>query len=344
MDGTGLTVVFLGTAGGPLLRPNSGNGHIRGIATAVVVDEQIYLVDCGHGVGLGMADAGLRPTNLRGVFITHQHSDHVIDFNSIMVLGGLAFRGIPEASVRIIGPGNRELLPEVQGERKEPDVIFPDSPTPGTKEMVELLLRAHATDLNDRRRDSGAPDISRIFVGEDIVLPSTVPFHPNLANHPDMEPFEVYSDEHVKVTATLVQHRPIAPAFAFRFDSAYGSVVISGDTAPSGNLVDLAADCDLLIHEAIDLDAVARSYPTASPAELEASMGHHRRAHTTPQDAGRIAKNAGTRNLALHHLVPAASPPEVWQRAKENFDGQLFVPQDGDSLRIAKREVNLVSN
>lgn len=344
MDCTGLTVVTLGTAGGPLLRPDPGNGHRRGIATAVVVDGQIYLVDCGHGVGLGLAEAGLRPTNLRGIFITHQHSDHVIDLNSIIVLGGLAFRGHPEASVRIIGPGNRGMLPEVQGERKEPEVIFPDSPTPGTKEMVELLLRAHATDLNDRRRDSGAPDISRIFIGEDITLPSTVPFHPNLENHPEMEPFEVYSDEHVTVTATLVQHRPIAPAFAFRFDSAHGSVVISGDTAPSSNLEALAADCDLLMHEAIDLDAVARSYPTASPAELEASMGHHRRAHTTPQGAGQVAQNAGARHLALHHLVPAGSPPEVWQGAKETFNRPLYVPRDGDSFRIGEREVTLLPN
>lgn len=342
MDYTGLTVVTLGTAGGPLLRPDPGNGHRRGIATAVVVDGQFYLVDCGHGVGMALAEARLSPPNLRGIFITHQHSDHVIDLNSVIVLGGLAFRGRPEASVRILGPGDRGMLPDVQGRREEPEAIFPDSPTPGTREMVNLLLRAHATDLNDRRRDSGAPDISRIFEGEDITLPSTVPFHPNLANHPDMEPFEVYSDELVTVTATLVQHRPIAPAFAFRFDSVHGSVVISGDTGPSDNLVALARNCDLLLHEAIDLHAVARSYPNASPAELEASMGHHRRAHTTSQDAGRVANKAGARHLALHHLVPAGSAPAIWQQAGETFDGPLFIPRDGDSFRIVGREVTLV--
>lgn len=342
MDQTGMTVVALGTAGGPLLRPDPGNGHRRGIATAVLVDGHFYLVDCGHGVGLALAEAGLQPTNLRAIFLTHQHSDHVIDLNSVMVLGGLAFRGRPEASVRVLGPGDRGVLPDVQGGGEDPDAIFPDSPTPGTREMVKLFLRAHATDLNDRRRDSGAPDISRIFVGEDIALPSTVPFHPNVANHPDMEPFEVYSDERVKVTATLVQHRPIAPAFAFRFDSVHGSVVISGDTGPSGNLVTLAADCDLLLHEAIDLDAVARSYPNASPAELEASMGHHRRAHTTPQEAGKVAANANARHLALHHLVPAGSPREIWQQAGQTFKGPLFIPRDGDSFRIAERKVVMV--
>lgn len=334
-----MTVHTLGTAGGPLLRRNTNNGHQRGIATAVVVDGHSYLIDCGHGVGMGLAEAGLSPTSLRAIFITHQHSDHVIDLNSIMVLGGLAFRGTPDALVSVIGPGDRGVLPEVQHAEQDVEAIFPQAPTPGTAQMVDLLLRAHATDLNDRRRDSGAPDISKIFVGEDIQIPAEIPFHPNTANHPEMEPFEVYSDDLVRVSATLVQHRPIAPAFAFRIDSKYGSAVISGDTAPSQNLVKLAAGCDLLLHEAIDLDAVARSYPNASPAELEASMGHHRRAHATPQDAGLIAQQAGAKTLALHHLVPAGTASEIWQAAKENYSGQLLIPKDGEKLKISHGSV-----
>lgn len=331
---TGMHAVALGTAGGPLLRPDPGTGHRRGIATAIVVDGHSYLVDCGHGAGLGMAEAGLHPTSLRGIFITHQHSDHVIDLNSIMVLGGLGFRGTEERQVPIFGPGDRKFLPEVQTDREEPEVIFPQSPTPGTQEMVNLLLRAHATDLNDRRRDSAAPDISRIFHGVDIPIPASLGFHANRNNHPEAAPFGIYADEHITVTATLVQHQPIAPAFAFRFDSAYGSVVVSGDTAPSANLVRLAKGCDLLFHEAIGLEAIARSYPRATPEELAASMGHHRRAHTTPEDAGRIAQQAQAKNLALHHLVPAGSPAEIWQRASRHFDGELHVPRDGEILRV----------
>lgn len=337
----GMKVYTLGTAGGPLLRPDPGNGHRRGIATAVEVDGQVYLIDCGHGAGLGLAEAGLHPTALRGIFITHLHSDHVIDLNSIMVLGGLAFRGQENSAVPVIGPAERGVLPLVQGNRPEPEPIFADSPTPGTAQMVELLLRAHATDLNDRRRDSGAPDISRIFHGVDIQIPEEVPFHANTASHPEMEPFEVYSDDLVTVSATLVQHRPIAPAFAFRIDSAYGSVVVSGDTAPSQNLVELARGCDLLLHEAIDLQAVARSYPNATPTELEASMGHHRRAHTTAVQAGQLAAQAGVGTLALHHLVPAGSPREVWLQASEHFAGELQIPVDGTIFSIVDQQVVL---
>lgn len=338
---TGMYVVTLGTAGGPLVRPDTENGHYRGIATAVVVDSQVYLVDCGRGVTDALAAAGLRPTALRGVFITHQHSDHVIDLNSIMVLGGLSFRGQDARRVNIFGPGPREALPLYGHPGPEPEVIFPQNPTPGTADLVDLLLRAHATDLNDRRRDSKAPDIRELFVAHDIELPAHLEFDANTNNHPQMDPIEVYADDKVRVTATLVQHEPMAPAFGYRFDTQYGSVTISGDTAPSENLVRLANKCDLLLHEAISLEAVAASYPNASPEELEASMGHHRRAHTTAQDAGRIAAKARVGSLALHHLVPSTVSVETWFVAQNFFSGQFFVPEDLAVLRIENGAVQL---
>ncbi len=334
----GMRVVTLGTAGGPLLRAGGDPRHRSGISTAVIVDAAVYLVDCGHGVGVRMAEAGLRPSDLAGIFITHHHSDHTIDLNTVMVLGGLAFRGQAERTVPVLGPGRRGVLPPANGhEGTEPEPIFPDAATPGTVNLVELLLRAHATDLNDRRRDSRAPDISRIFRGQDIAIPPHVGFHPNEASHPVMDPIPVYTDERVTVTATLVQHQPVAPAFAFRFDSAHGSVTVSGDTAPSENLVRLATGCDLLLHEAIDLSSVAASYRHPTSQDLAASMGHHRRAHTTPEDAGRIATTAGVRTLALHHLVPAGAPDVAWQRAATTFTGELLVPADGETIDVGTR-------
>lgn len=340
---TGMYVVTLGTAGGPIVRRDAHNGHYHGIATAIVVDSKVYLVDCGRGTNDGLAAVGIHSTQLRGVFITHHHSDHVIDLNSLMVLGGLAFRGQEDRRVDIYGPGPRHMLPPYVHEGPVPDAIFPEQPTPGTSQMVESLLRAHATDLNDRRRDSKAPNIRAIFQAHDITLPGHLNFDANENNHPVMEPIEVFADELVRVTATLVQHQPMAPAFGYRFDTKYGSVTISGDTAPSDNLVRLAADCDLLLHEAIDLDAVAASYPNATPEELAASMGHHRRAHTTAEDAGRIADRARVSSLALHHLVPSTVPRESWLKAGESFDGQLLIPRDHDVLNIGDGAVRMMN-
>ena len=55
--------------------------------------------------------------------------------------------------------------------------------------------------------------------------------------------------EHVTVTAARVEHPPIVEAYGYRFDTADGSVVISGDTAPCANLVRLARGADVLVHE-----------------------------------------------------------------------------------------------
>jgi len=333
----GMDVVTLGTSGGPIWRPSTRSGHRSGISTAVVVDGNTYLVDCGFGVGQRMVDAGLKFTSLGGVFITHQHSDHTIDLNSLMVMGGLTFRGSGRGPVEVFGPGPRGALPPTSPHAaEEPAAIFPENPTPGTADLVDLLLRAHATDLNDRRRDSLAPPIHELFRGVDIAVPEEAGFHPNDNSHPAMDPFEVFDDGNVRVSATLVQHRPVAPAFAFRFDSAYGSVVVSGDTAPSDNLVELARGTDLLLHEAIDIDGMAKVYAEAGRKNFAASMDHHRKAHTTPRDAGLIASKAGARALALHHLVPATAPMEAWLTAAETFDGTLLVPSDLDIIPIGR--------
>lgn len=88
---------------------------------------------------------------------------------------------------------------------------------------------------------------------QDIVIPSVSGFKsPNETPVPAMEPFLVHEDERVRVTTTLVNHFPILPAFAFRFDTDDGSVVFSGDSSPCDNLVRLAHNTDVLVHEVID--------------------------------------------------------------------------------------------
>jgi len=173
----------------------------------------------------------------------------------------------------------------------------------------------------------------------DIAVPDGTGFDPDGDVAPPMEPFVVHRDEHVEVTATLVAHPPTAPAFAFRFDTASGSVTISGDTAPCDNVVRLAAGTDLLLHEAIDLDLLSARYPAGE--RREAIMAHHRRAHTTPHQAGVIAERAGARALALHHLVPPHAPPSSWLAAGEAFGGALHVPDDLAVLELSSTPVEV---
>ena len=156
----------------------------------------------------------------------------------------------------------------------------------------------------------------------------------------DVAPFEVFRDDAVSVTATLVQHPPIAPAFAFRFDTEQGSVTISGDTAPCANLTRLARGTTLLLHEAMDFGWVTESFGSSPRDTDRARLAHHRRSHTSPEDAGTIASTAEAGALALHHLGPASAHPSVWEASRTTYDGPFHVPNDLDALTFSERSIS----
>ena len=114
------------------------------------------------------------------------------------------------------------------------------------------------------------------------------------------------SDAQVRVTAALVDHPPVVPALAFRFDAADRSIVISGDTAPSDNLIALARGADVLVHSAMFPAAIERMVARVPNATaLKASILAHQ---TSAEDAGRVAQAAGVKLLVLSHLVPPDDP------------------------------------
>lgn len=305
-----------------------------GIATAVVVGERWYLVDTGHGAYTQIRRAGLDLNQLGGIFLTHLHSDHIIDLNTVTLFGMFDFMGeVPQ--IPIYGPGDRGVLPPVSPLAEiEPRPIFQENPTPGVSALFQALIQANATDLNDRILDALRPSPLDIWQPVDITIPSEIGFHSNDNPSPNTNPWVIYEDNYVRVSATLVVHPPIAPAFAFRFDTDNGSVTISGDTVPSENLITLAQETDLLLHEAIDFGWVERTYP--GHTELErASADHHRKSHTSPSEAGAVAAEAGARMLALHHLVPGNAPRRVFEEAGSSFAGQLLIPDDLDCIDIA---------
>jgi ribonuclease BN (tRNA processing enzyme) len=97
---------------------------------------------------------------LRAVFLTHLHSDHVIDYPNILLYGWYA--GIEAAASPFRGEMEPMFAPPGR-QAVEPQVMNPSNPTPGTADMTGYLFQAFATDINDRMRDSGKkhPDIDR---------------------------------------------------------------------------------------------------------------------------------------------------------------------------------------
>ncbi|GAB2756468.1 MBL fold metallo-hydrolase [Sinomonas soli] len=291
-DSAGLEVITLGTAAGPAIRSGA-----PGIATAVVVDGTHYLVDFGLGCTRQANAAGLRGKDLRAAFITHLHSDHVGELPAYLLWNwGAPVDGFT-GDVPVYGPG------------------------PQTSAMVSHLLAAFDYDIAIRITDEGRPDLRRIVRPVDIELPSGA--GAGAGRTPAMEPFEVYADENVRVSAILVEHPPVFPAFAFRFDTAYGSVVISGDTAECGNVATLAAGADLLIHEAVNL-----AYFAARDFSPE-FLNHQQVSHTTPTGVGRIARAAGVGHVVLSHLAGVATDEEWAAGVAEEFPGPITVARPG---------------
>jgi ribonuclease BN (tRNA processing enzyme) len=71
-------IVLLGTTGGPPLQVGRAAP-----SNAVVAGDALYVVYCGNGVARQIVQAGLRLNALRSIFITHQHSDHNLDYGNL---------------------------------------------------------------------------------------------------------------------------------------------------------------------------------------------------------------------------------------------------------------------
>lgn len=134
----------------------------------------------------------------------------------------------------------------------------------------------------------------------------------------------------VKVTARRVRHPPIEHAYAYRFDTRDRSIVISGDTAYSPELAELARGADFLVHEVMYVPALE---PLLKRAAYATKLRDHLLAsHTVPADVGKVAAEAGVKTLVLSHFVPGDDPSitdEQWAAdARTHFKGRIIVGKD----------------
>jgi ribonuclease Z len=109
------------------------------------------------------------------------------------------------------------------------------------------------------------------------------------------------------VTAFLVDHRPVEPAFGYRFDYKGRSFVISGDTLPSDSLRRQAQGADILLHEALQPEMLQIIHDAGlrggqpNQAQLATDILSY---HTFPEEVARIARDANVRHVVFHHFLP----------------------------------------
>ncbi len=361
-------VVLLGTSGGPTWWPGTPRmGTASALVvrenTSNATDH-IYLVDLGPGACQRLGEAFNSGSyanvdgndvqvgyssflkNVKALFFTHLHMDHTADYPTLLLCGqSTGLIAYPESQaakrLQVYGPGSRGQLEDVYppGRTNAAAIMNPTNPTPGTADLTRYLWQAYSQSINNFTRDSGWGDFSMLVNLNEIPFPplprADYPIDPstgqsiNTAPWPNRDPFLVYQDARVRVTATLVNHGPVYPNFAYRFETADGSVVFSGDVGyPCTNLIRLARGADVLVHEVIDPAFIDQLFPPPLSDSAAAMKYHLETAHTSIFDVGKHATTAGVSTLVLNHIVPANTPVERLQLAQQGYPGRLIVGSD----------------
>jgi ribonuclease BN (tRNA processing enzyme) len=184
---------------------------------------------------------------------------------------------------------------------------------PRVAQLIDLALQYHAYDIAIRIPDEGRVDPRPLFVPHEIAGPG-----------------EIFRDERIVVEAALVHHPPVVPAYAYKVTTPDRTIVFSGDTTYSENLIAFARGADLLVHEVLLTSALERLLALVPGASR---LGEHIvAAHTDAFDVGRVAAAAGVKRLALTHFVPSYDPTltdEDWAApVRRSYSGEIVVGHD----------------
>ena len=186
--------------------------------------------DAGRATVMRLASAGTTCEQLSALFVTHHHSDHILDIDDVAMT---RWRGTP-------------------GRQPPPlPVVAPNGPV---TRFAAKLAGLWEEDLEVRGRHIGSNGNTLIDLsGFDATD----------------EPRETWNQNDVSVSAVLVEHPPVEPAVAYRVDTPGGSVVISGDTKVCAAVERLAQGAQVIVHEAFRSKIVANT-PFAKLAEYHA--------------------------------------------------------------------------
>ena len=230
--------------------------------------ENIYIVDIGDGSASNLRSWGIPFNKIKSVLITHLHSDHISDLADLQLATWIN--------------ENRETKLDVYG---------PD----GVNLITEGFETAYELDYFFRNTHHG----------EQIAPLDVAGLSPHIV---DLDQPKIIDEDGLVVTAFKVVHDPVEPALGYRFDYKGRSLVISGDTSYSKNLIENSRDVDVLFHEAQanHMINLIRDFNLQRGADLNAKlMEDITTYHTTPVEAAEIANLANVKHLIFYHLTPA---------------------------------------
>lgn len=288
--------VFVCGSGSPMPDPARA-----GPCIGVLAGERALLFDVGSGGARRLQRMGFPIGRLEKLYLTHLHSDHIDGLGELM------------------------LQAWVGGSRTSP---LPIAGPEGVQEVVGGFNAAYRIDSAYRTAHHGAAVANPAgFGGAAEVIPA-----PGGAGKSAV----IHDADGVKVTVIAVDHAPVAPAFGFRIDYKDRSIVLSGDTVYSADLVAAAKGADILLHEALKPSMVEQMREAASNSKqphIAKIMGDILDYHASPEDAARAASEAGVKRLVLYHIVPplpsAFLDAAFLGDAPQLFSGPIEVAEDG---------------
>jgi len=287
---------------------------------AVFAGGKFWIVDAGPESVENLVLWGIPLSSIGGVLVTHFHSDHIGDLG--------------ELQLQTWAGGRPSRLAVYGG--------------PGVERLVNGFNEAYALDQGYRTRHHG-----------ETVMPSTtwgMVAHTVELDGPATPAKDrtglVLEEGGLRITAIEVDHAPIEPAYAYRFDYRGRSVVVSGDLKYHPPLARAAAGADVLVSEAIATSmtqALGAGAKSAGKDRTAAIMHDIEDYHITPEQAATIANDANVNLLVFYHLLPAPDgflPRRLFaQGVNEARKGDWTIADDGSlyTLPFGSKEVRIGS-
>jgi ribonuclease Z len=246
----------------------------NGACSFVLAGKHLFIVDSGPGSTRTLELMRLPFKDVEAVLLTHVHSDHIGGLGELMLKAWT--RGPRTKPLKVVGPT-------------------------GVEKVVEGFNMAFALDTGFRVAHH--PPTLAAPEGAGGTAEIVTSFDSNGAA-------VVFEAPDLKVSAFLVDHRPVKPAFGYRFDYKGRSLVISGDTLPSESLRRQAQGADILLHEALQPEMLQIIHDAGlrggqpNQAQLATDILSY---HTFPEEVARIARDANVRHVVFHHFLPQVS-------------------------------------
>jgi len=258
------------------------------------------LIDAGWGATSRLFQAGLPPQSIDAVFITHLHSDHTTDMADFLVMRWV---GCIQKPIPVYGPV-------------------------GTMRMIHGFQEAMAADTGYRLAHHGdklwsgglAADVTEFEAGDD--------------------PVEIARCGDITIKAFEVDHRPVKPAYGFRFELEGRAITISGDTNPCVGLLNGSRDADIMVCDSMNLElmkGLETRLKGIGNRQQAALLEDAHDYHAPISGMAEVAQKAGVKHLLLSHVMPPITDeqtPQFTAGLDKIFSGKISVGHDLEHFTV----------